>query len=206
MTEHLSYAGAGVDIDATDAAKSEMAKSIDCGDPRVLNRLGAFASLVEGRFEGLKHPILVYKTEEPGSKQKLAFELGRLPTIAYDLVNHLINDVMAMGAEPLYVQDCVVCGAFDAKLTTALVRELAAACREQGCVLVGGETSVQPGVVADGEPDYAVCPGCLVCGSQGYRQGDRARPARPVPLLPGDQGLGSGVSTQARSARGFLLH
>jgi len=150
MTEHLSYAGVGVDIDATDAAKSEMAKSVDCGDPRVLNRLGAFASLVEGRFEGLKHPILVFKTDEPGSKQKLAFELGRLPTIACDLVNHLVNDVIVMGAEPLYMQDCVVCGAFDAKLTTTLVRELAAACREQGCVLVGGETSVQPGVVVDG--------------------------------------------------------
>ena len=150
MTEHLSYAGVGVDIDATDAAKSEMAKSIDCGDPRVLNRLGAFASLVEGRFEGLKHAILVFKTDEPGSKQKLAFELGRLPTIACDLVNHLVNDVIVMGAEPLYMQDCIVCGAFDAKLATALVKELAAACREQGCVLVGGETSVQPGVVVAG--------------------------------------------------------
>lgn len=150
MREKLSYAKAGVDINVTDAAKREMAKSVDSGDPRVLNRLGAFASLLEGQFEGLRHPILVFKTDEPGSKQKLAFALGRVRTIAHDLVNHLINDVMVMGADPLYVQDCIVCGKLDPDIVTALVAHMAEACREQGCVLVGGETSVQPGVVADG--------------------------------------------------------
>jgi len=150
MPENLSYAEAGVDLDVTDAAKREMAKSVDAGDSRVLNRLGAFASLLEGRFGDLKHPILVFKTDEPGSKQKLAFELGRGPAIAYDLVNHLINDVIVMGAVPLYVQDCIVCGAIDPETVTGLVSHMAAACREQGCVLVGGETSVQPDVVAAG--------------------------------------------------------
>jgi len=150
MSDNLTYTRAGVDINVTDAAKREMAKSVDCGDNRVLNRLGAFASLVEGHFPSLKHPIIVFKTDEPGSKQKLAFELGRGPAIAYDLVNHLINDVIVMGAEPLYVQDCIVCGAIDPEMATDLVSQLAAACRDQGCVLVGGETSVQPGVVAEG--------------------------------------------------------
>ena len=150
MSENLSYAKAGVDIDITDAAKREMAQSVDSGDRRVLNRLGAFASLLEGRFEGLKHPILVFKTDEPGSKQKLAYRLGRIATIAHDLVNHLINDVMVMGAEPLYMQDCIVCGALDSTIVTQLVSHMAAACREQGCALVGGETSVQPDVVAAG--------------------------------------------------------
>lgn len=150
MTKELSYASSGVDIDATDRAKREMAKSVDSGNARVLNKLGAFASLLEGRFAELSHPILVFKTDEPGSKQKMAFDLGCLPTIAYDLVNHLINDVIVMGAQPLYMQDCIVCGSFDAKIVTELVREMAVACKEQGCVLVGGETSVQPGVIADG--------------------------------------------------------
>lgn len=109
MNEELSYAKVGVNIDVTDEAKRQMSRNIDFEDRRVLNRLGAFASLLEGRFEGLVHPILVFKTDEPGSKQKLAFELGRVPTVAYDLVNHLINDVMVMGAEPLYMQDCIVC-------------------------------------------------------------------------------------------------
>ncbi len=150
MTENLSYAKAGVDIDVTDAAKRRMAESVDSGDGRVLNRLGAFASLVEGRFDGIEHPILVFKTDEPGSKQKLAFELGRPGTIAYDLVNHLINDVIVMGAEPLYMQDCIVCGTIDPDIVTEIVEHMAIACRQQGCALVGGETSVQPGVVVTG--------------------------------------------------------
>ncbi len=150
MAKSLSYSKVGVDIDVTDAAKREMAKSIDRGDPRVLNRLGAFASLLEGRFEGYDHPILVMKTDEPGSKQKLAFDLGRARPIGYDLVNHLINDVIVMGAQPLYVQDCIVCGKIDADVVTTLVAAMADACREQGCVLCGGETSVQPGVVTEG--------------------------------------------------------
>ena len=155
--ENLSYAKAGVDIDVTNAAKREMAGSIDRGDARVLNRFGAFASLLEGRFPAYRDPLLVMKTEEPGSKQKLAFELGKGPSIGYDLVNHLINDLMVTGAEPLYVQDCIVCGRIEPPLVTALVASMADACRDQGCVLCGGETSVQPGVVADGVYILTAC-------------------------------------------------
>jgi phosphoribosylformylglycinamidine cyclo-ligase len=150
MPESMSYAKAGVDISATDAAKKTMAASIDRGDARVLNRVGAFASLVDGRFAGMQHPILVLKTEEPGSKQKLAFATGRVRGICFDLINHLVNDLMVMGAEPLYVQDCIICGKLEKEVVTTLVDGMAEACRAQGCVLVGGETSVQPGVVADG--------------------------------------------------------
>lgn len=150
MKEHLSYAKTGVDIDVTDAVKREMKSSIDQDDERVLNRMGAFASLVEGRFEGYKHPILVLKTEEPGSKQKLAFEHGRAASIACDLIHHLINDLMAMGAKPLYVQDCIICGKIEPEVVNTLVASMADACRHQGCVLVGGETSVQPGVIVEG--------------------------------------------------------
>jgi phosphoribosylformylglycinamidine cyclo-ligase len=116
----------------------------------VLNRLGAFASLVEGRFDNYRHPILVLKTDEPGSKQKLAFQLGRVSSLSYDLINHLVNDVIVMGAVPLYVLDCIVCGKVEPGVIRTLVAGMAAACCEQDCVLVGGETSVQPGVVADG--------------------------------------------------------
>jgi phosphoribosylformylglycinamidine cyclo-ligase len=150
MSEHLSYVQTGVDIDTTDAVKRDMAASVDSGDARVLNRMGAFASLVEGRFEGYTHPILVLKTEEPGSKQKLAFQHGRISSIAHDLINHLINDLIVMGAAPLYVQDCIICGVIESEVVKTLVAGMADACRLQGCVLVGGETSVQPGVVADG--------------------------------------------------------
>lgn len=150
MTERISYEQAGVNIDAADAAKRQMAESINRGDERVFNKLGAFASLVDGRFSYYREPVLVLKTEEPGSKQKLAFKHGRVASICYDLINHLINDIIVMGAQPMYVQDCIICGKIEPEVVKELVASLAAACREQGCTLVGGETSEQPGVIEAG--------------------------------------------------------
>jgi phosphoribosylformylglycinamidine cyclo-ligase len=150
MEKGLSYSATGVDIDSADAVKRRMARSIDSGDPRVLNKMGAFASLVEGSFPGISDPVLVLKTEEPGSKQKLAFDLDRVESICHDMVNHLLNDVAVMGAHPLYMLDCIVCGRLDSDIIDRLVAGMAKACRAQGCALVGGETSVQPGVVPAG--------------------------------------------------------
>jgi phosphoribosylformylglycinamidine cyclo-ligase len=150
MTEPLSYKKSGVDIDAADAAKRAMAQSMQTADPRVLNRLGPFASLFDARFPDYREPVLVLKMEEPGSKQKLAFQHGRARSICYDLVNHLIDDIVVMGARPLAVLDCVVCGKLDPKTVPEIVGALADACREQDCTLVGGETSEQPGVVWPG--------------------------------------------------------
>jgi phosphoribosylformylglycinamidine cyclo-ligase len=139
-----------VDLSLAEATKKQLAKSVDAGDPRVFNRLGAFASLVDGRFVGYEQPVLVLKTEEPGSKQKLALQHGHIASIAYDLINHLVNDIIVMGAEPLYVQDCILCGKLESAVVERLVSSMAAACHEQGCVLVGGETSEQPGVLEAG--------------------------------------------------------
>jgi phosphoribosylformylglycinamidine cyclo-ligase len=150
MTDPLSYSAAGVDIDSADATKRRMAASIDRGDARVFNTFGAFASLVQGTFPGFAEPVLVLKVEEPGSKQKLAFELGRVESLCEDLVNHLVNDVAVMAAHPLYVLDCIVCGRLDTGVVERLVAGMAAACKAQDAVLVGGETSIQPGVVPDG--------------------------------------------------------
>lgn len=150
MTNNLSYAKSGVDINATDAAKREMAKSIDSDDPRVLNRFGAFAPLVDARFPGFDDPVMVLKTDEPGSKQKLAFDTDNVESLCYDLINHLVNDIVVMGAHPVYLMDCIVCSDLDKTIVNRLVSGMAAACRAQGAVLVGGETSVQPGIVADG--------------------------------------------------------
>jgi phosphoribosylformylglycinamidine cyclo-ligase len=127
-----------------------MAASIDRGDARVFNKFGAFASLVQGTFPAFAEPVLVLKVEEPGSKQKLAFELDRVESLCQDLVNHLVNDVAVMAAHPLYVLDCIVCGRLDAGVVQRLVAGMADACKAQDAVLVGGETSIQPGVVPDG--------------------------------------------------------
>ena len=96
----LSYQKVGVDITAADRAKRQMKEWVSTGDSRVLNRLGAFASLFEVPFQDYREPVLVLKTEEPGSKQKLAVQLGQIESLGYDLVHHLINDIAVMGATP----------------------------------------------------------------------------------------------------------
>ncbi len=149
-SERLSYAQAGVDIAAADAAKAAMAASLETNDRRVLNRIGAFATLFDGRFPGYTDPVLVLKTEEPGSKQKLAFAHDRIEGIGHDLVNHLINDIIVMGAEPLAVQDAIICGHLDGEVVNRIVASIADACLAQGCTLTGGETSEQPGVIEPG--------------------------------------------------------
>jgi phosphoribosylformylglycinamidine cyclo-ligase len=145
----LSY---GVNIPLADAAKEEMVASLRTTDKRVLNTVDswAFASLFDGRFPGYDFPVLVLKTEEPGSKQLLAFQHDRVESICQDMIHHLINDIAVMGATPLSVQDCIVCGKLEKTVVTRIVKAAADACRAQGCVLTGGETSEQPGVLKPG--------------------------------------------------------
>jgi len=150
MDEGSSYSRAGVDIDTADAAKRDMKSLLTAPKSLVLNELGAFASLIDGTFPALKHPVLVLKAEEPGSKQLLAFRERSHRTIAYDLVNHLLNDVVVMGAAPIAVLDTIICGNLERAVVVELVREIAQACRDQGCYLVGGETSEQPGTLPAG--------------------------------------------------------
>lgn len=146
----LSYSKAGVDIAYTDSIKKEMEKSLETNDRRVLNGLGPFASLYDINFPEIKDPVLVLKTEEPGSKQKLAMEYGYTESICHDMINHLVNDIIVMGAKPLAVLDCIVCGSAEKDTIKTLVKGVSEACRENDCSLVGGETSIQPLVVDHG--------------------------------------------------------
>jgi len=146
----LTYAEAGVNIDAADQTKKGMAEVVALGSSRVLNRVGAFASLFDIHFPDMKRPVLVCKTEEPGSKQKLSISRGKVEDICYDMINHLTNDILVMGARPLAVQDAIICGKFEPDIVSRLVRGIAAACRDNGSVLTGGETSEQPNVVDAG--------------------------------------------------------
>ena len=84
------------------------------------------------------------KTEEPGSKQVLAAQHDRIESVSFDMINHLINDCVVMGAEPLAVQDLIICGRMDKSVITRVVSACAAACAAQGCALTGGETTEQP--------------------------------------------------------------
>lgn len=148
--EGLSYSKAGIDITYTDTIKREMAKHLDTKDDRVLNGLGPFASLYDIKFQEIENPVLVLKSEEPGSKQKLAIEYGYSESIFHDMVNHLVNDIVVMGAKPLAVLDTIVCGNAEADTIKTLVKGVSDACKENECSLVGGETSIQPLVVDPG--------------------------------------------------------
>lgn len=146
----LTYSKAGLDISYTDAIKNEMAAYVNSANPRVLNGLGPFASLYDIKFDEIKNPVLVLKSEEPGSKQKLALKYGYTESICHDMINHLVNDIIVMGAKPLTVLDTIICGNAEKDTIKSLVKGIAEACRANECDLVGGETSIQPGVVEKG--------------------------------------------------------
>lgn len=150
VEEGLSYSKAGVDIAYTDTMKREMARHLETTDRRVLNGLGPFASLYDIHFPNLQEPVLVLKAEEPGSKQKLAMEYGYTESICHDMINHLVNDIVVMGAKPMAVLDTIVCGNAEKDTIQSLVKGISDACRENECALVGGETSIQPLVVNPG--------------------------------------------------------
>lgn len=149
-TETFSYSKAGVDISYTDSLKKEMAVYLKTDNKRVLNGVGPFASLYDIEFPNIINPILVLKSEEPGSKQKLAMEYGYSESICHDMINHLVNDIAVMGAKPLAVLDTIVCGKAEKETIKSFVKGISEVCRENECNLVGGETSIQPDVVSSG--------------------------------------------------------
>lgn len=148
--DEYSYSKAGVNISYTDTIKTEMKKYLETKDKRVLNGLGPFASLYDIKFNNIASPVLVLKSEEPGSKQKLATEYGYTESICHDMINHLVNDIVVMGATPLAVLDTIVCGKAEKDTIKSLVKGISEACKENECSLVGGETSIQPSVIENG--------------------------------------------------------
>ncbi len=150
MSEPLTYKHSGVDIDAANSLKRELKAMLRNDDPRVLNGVGAFGSLYRIGFPEMTDPVLVLKTEEPGSKQLLAFRHDRFESIGHDMINHLINDCIVMGARPLAVQDAIICGKLEKDKVKRMIAGIDAACRAQGCTLTGGEVSEQPAVIESG--------------------------------------------------------
>jgi len=146
----LTYSKAGVDISYSDSIKCEMAAYVNSQNPRVLNGLGPFASLYDIKFDDIKKPVLVLKSEEPGSKQKIALKYGYTESICHDMINHLVNDIIVMGAKPLAVLDTIICGNAEKDTIKSIVKVISEACANNECDLVGGETSIQPGVVEKG--------------------------------------------------------
>ena len=146
-----SYKAAGVDVTAGYEGVRLMKGDVErTRIPGCISGIGGFGGLFQPDLTDIKEPVLVLKSEEPGSKQKLAMEYGYTESICHDMINHLVNDIAVMGAKPLAVLDTIVCGNAEKDTIHSLVKGVADACRNNECSLVGGETSIQPSVLDAG--------------------------------------------------------
>ena len=152
----LRYADAGVDIDAGNRAVALIREAVaSTRIPGVLGGLGSFGGMFELDLERWRRPVLVSSTDSVGTKVKIAIATGRHRGIGQDLVNHCVNDILCCGAAPLFFLDYYATGKLIPEQLAELVDGVAAACRDAGCALVGGETAEMPGVYALGDYDIA---------------------------------------------------
>lgn len=156
MTKPATYASAGVDIDAANRATEkikELARATF--NARTLSEIGSFGGMFDGAFPKLEQPVLVASADGVGTKLKIAFATGIHHTIGRDLVNHCVNDILVQGARPLFFLDYVATGKLSPDTITSIIEGITTGCRENHCVLLGGETAEMPGFYADGEYDVA---------------------------------------------------
>ena len=156
MIKSISYSDAGVDIDAatraTDRIKELARRTFN---ERTLSEIGSFGGMFDGAFPKLAQPVLVASADGVGTKLKIAFATGVHSTVGRDLVNHCVNDILVQGARPLFFLDYVATGKLSPDVVASIVEGVATGCRENGCVLLGGETAEMPGFYGEGEYDIA---------------------------------------------------
>ncbi len=152
----VDYRSSGVDIQEGDKAIALMkARVRKTFTKDVLSDLGHFGGLFRADFSHMKEPVLVASTDGVGTKLKVASMMGNYGTVGSDLVNHCVNDILVQGAVPLFFMDYIACGRLEALIAADIVSGLAAACSENGCVLLGGETAEMPGFYNEGDYDVA---------------------------------------------------
>ncbi len=152
----LTYADAGVDIDAGNKAVELMKDSVKATyRPEVLGDLGGFGGLFSLASMKLEQPILVSGTDGVGTKLRLAIMMGKHDTVGQDCVAMSINDVLVQGAEPLFFLDYIAVGKLDPVQVADIVKGVANACSESGCALLGGETAEMAGFYGEGDYDLA---------------------------------------------------
>ena len=152
-----SYAGAGVDIGAGEAAVDLMRAHVArAGRPEAIGGIGGFAGLFDARkLTSYRHPVLATSTDGVGTKVVIASRLGRYDTVGIDMVAMVADDLVACGAEPLFLTDYIVCGSVVPERVAAIVAGVADGCARAGCALLGGETAEHPGHLGPDDFDLA---------------------------------------------------
>jgi phosphoribosylformylglycinamidine cyclo-ligase len=196
MTEKpgLTYADAGVDIDAGNALveriKPAARRTMRTG---VMGGLGGFGALFDLKAAGYRDPILVAATDGVGTKLRIAIDTGLVDTIGIDLVAMCVNDLVCQGAEPLFFLDYFATGKLDVDMAARIVGGIADGCAAAGAALVGGETAEMPGMYAAEDFDLA-----------GFAVGAMERGAAlPQGVAPGDVLLG--LASDGVHSNGYSL-
>ncbi|GLH74306.1 phosphoribosylformylglycinamidine cyclo-ligase [Geothrix limicola] len=155
MSQKVSYASSGVDINRQDEALRRIKPHVKATKtPGVRSDIGLFGGLFDARFPEAK-PILVSSMDGVGTKMKVARRAGIWDTVGQDLVNHCINDILVQGARPLFFLDYIAAQQLEPEVIEQIVKGMATACKNAGSALIGGELAEMPGVYAEGEVDVA---------------------------------------------------
>jgi phosphoribosylformylglycinamidine cyclo-ligase len=179
-----AYARAGVDVDLGNLVKRRIqARVKSTHGPEVLGKIGGFGGLFAPSFSGMREPVLVASVDGIGTKLKVAFAMNRHDTVGADLVNHCVNDIAVLGAQPLFFLDYIGAEKLEPRVFHQLLSGFTKACRAAGCALIGGETAQLPEMYRKGEYDLAGCIVGVVDRSK-MIDGSRIRPGDVVLGLP----------------------
>ncbi len=183
-SERLTYAAAGVDLAAADAAVAVIAPHLArASRPEVLGGVGGFGGLFALDVERYRAPVLVSATDGVGTKLELARHLDRLEGVGIDLVAMVVDDLVVPGAEPLFFLDYLAVERLDPVHVERIVASVARGCTVAGCALIGGETAEHPGVMPPGSFDLAGF-GVGIVEREALLGPDRVVPGDAVVALP----------------------